>query len=838
MMKSFYCFFKSAVLLIIFLSLPLNGYSQTLDKAIEDPLSSSILSLSDIERKWLKANPEIHVSGPKDFPPFYFRDKSGAATGISADYLALIQKKLAVKLKFNQDLSWEKCHELAESRQINMIICAAQTEERDVYLDFSEPYISFPYVIVSRKDTEFISGIDKLNYKTIAVMKKSFQEERLKQDGITFQPYYVESPLKGLEAVVFGYADAQIENLAAASYLIQHNGLSNLKIAAPTPYDKYDIRIAVPKGNEIFLSIINKALASIKVEEHNRIYNKWLPVRYEYGITKKDILKWMVLVASFSLIIIAIILFWNRKLKKESQIRKKAQEELAESEKRYRLLYKNAPAGMYEIDFVANKFIKVNEIMCSYTGYTEKEFLEIDPIKLLTPKSQAKYINRLRVFLEKGEMPSEIVEYEVVKKDGGIIGAVLHTENTVKDGNLVSAQVVVHDITQLKKAEDEKIRAQKIAGEHEKMALVGQIAGKMAHDFNNILGIIMGNAELSMLDAKDPEAKASFELIFEQTLRGKNLTKNLVAFAKDHEPRQKYFNLNEKINLVLGLLKNDLKTIRLIKNFHLEMPDILADPGMIEHAIVNLVQNSIHAVSLKKNPLIKIRTDVDRKSVRFEIEDNGCGIPKTYIDDIYEPSFSLKGSRDTQQAYSLEIKGTGYGMSNVKKYIELHKGTINVESTQGEGTLFSITLPLFSKELTPEEKKSLKSDDIVSEKRILLVEDEKEISDIQQRVLTQNPCNHSVDVASTAALAIELFDSNTYDAVSLDYVLSGKVTGMDVYNHIRKLNRNIPVLFISGNFTFLESIKDLMIKDPYIDHLSKPCRNKDYISSINRLLKF
>ena len=80
--------------------------------------------------------------------------------------------------------------------------------------------------------------------------------------------------------------------------------------------------------------------------------------------------------------------------------------------------------------------------------------------------------------------------------------------------------------------------AQKIAADHEELALVGQIAGQMAHDFNNILGIIMGNTELSLLSCEDPQTRETFELILEQTLRGKNLTKNLVAFAKSQEPKQ------------------------------------------------------------------------------------------------------------------------------------------------------------------------------------------------------------------------------------------------------------------------------------------------------------
>jgi two-component system cell cycle sensor histidine kinase/response regulator CckA len=92
-----------------------------------------------------------------------------------------------------------------------------------------------------------------------------------------------------------------------------------------------------------------------------------------------------------------------------------------------------------------------------------------------------------------------------------------------------------------------------------------------------------------------------------------------------------------------------------------------------------------------------------------------------------------------------------------------------------------------------------------------------------------------VDIAGDGQIAIDLLSRNKYDLISLDYILPGKLNGMDVYRHIRNYNKTVPILFNSGNLEFLESIKDLRQKDPYIDHLSKPCKNIDYLNSINML---
>jgi len=256
---------------------------------------------------------------------------------------------------------------------------------------------------------------------------------------------------------------------------------------------------------------------------------------------------------------------------------------------------------------------------------------------------------------------------------------------------------------------------------------------------------------------------------------------------------------------------------------------------MIEHALVNLVQNAIHATSLADSPRILLRTYCIGKNINFEIEDNGCGIFKKHLQDIYEPSFTLKGSRDITGSYQKNIRGTGYGMANVRKYVEQHKGSIFVESKVGSGTKFTISLPVIKKELTSEEKIEIKQEAAHFEKYILLVEDEVDISNVQYQILTHEPCNNKVDIANNGQVAMDLFDRNVYDLISLDYLLSGNINGMDVYHHIRKTNKTIPILFISGNIDFLESIKELKQKDAYIDHQSKPCQNKIYVSTINKL---
>lgn len=372
---------------------------------------------------------------------------------------------------------------------------------------------------------------------------------------------------------------------------------------------------------------------------------------------------------------------------------------LEKSESLYDLISDNVADIIWTMD-MDFKFTYISPSIFKQRGYTIKEGMDQSLNEAVTPDSFTKAMDLFaeRIKLIENNHPdgweSIIFEVEQLCKDGTTIW----TSNNVRflkgsDNQPYGILGVTRDISEQKLIEKAKAKAELHATEQSKHALVGRVAGKMAHDFNNILGIIMGNTELALLESQEPEIQRVLKLIFDQTIRGKNLTKNLVIFAKDQEPKQEFFIISKKIKLVITLLKKDLEGIKLINEEEQKIPQIFADPGMIEHSLVNLFQNSIHALSLTDNPVIILRTYYQNDNICFEIEDNGCGIPEQHLKNIYELAFTLKGSMDATSSYGTDIKGTGYGMCNVKKYIEQHNGDISVESKLGSGTKFTIRLP-------------------------------------------------------------------------------------------------------------------------------------------------
>ena len=801
-----------------------NGYLQ--DFLFDSEVTAQGIMLTPEEKAYLSST-KFNRQLSYGWMPFNLKDKEGKIIGLSEDYWALIRNKLGIQEDTTSSpVLFAKILEAMQQGTTDLFPSTSSTKEREAYAVFSDSYEEFPIAIATSKKTEFIFNTSTLEGHVVAVGRNysAYHLMKIRYPGINF--LQVKDTREALERVMTGEALAAVDILPVLQYQVNRLASEGIKLGGVTDV-QFPVQVMVRKEHARLIPLINRAIASITPDERTVIHRKWMMHKV---ISAPDYtFLWQILTGG--VVLISIILFWNRRMAQEIIRRKQIEEQLRDSEQKFRTLFDEAPDAIFITD-LNDRIIDTNTASSTMLGYKREEFQTMTIADIQAPEVRGKVGSIIRNELTR----KKYFEALDIHKNGHIVPVEVRNLRICIDGQDIVLSVS-RDITDRKQAEQETIKAHKIASEQTKLALVGQVAGKMAHDFNNILGIIMGNTELSLMDCKDVETKKTLELIFEQTIRGKNLTKNLVAFAKDQEPKQEFFKITEKIEMVLNLLKKDLDRIDLIKEYKTGIPELLADPGMIEHALVNLIQNSIHATSMSEHPIIIIRTYYFDNNICFEIEDNGCGIPKKYLANIYEPSFTLKGTKDVTGSYDSSIKGTGYGMANVKKYIEQHKGIVLFESVVGSSTKITISLPVIEKELTSKEKSEIQEKIVHFEKHILLVEDEPAISGVQYRILSQEPCNHKVDIANDGQAAMNLFNRNKYDLVSLDYILPGQINGMDVYHHIRETSKTIPILFISGNIEFLESIKELKKQDQYVDHQSKPCINIDYVNSINKLFR-
>lgn len=286
-----------------------------------------LASLTPQERAWLMERPVMRVGGPKSFPPFHYYNGQSRPSGIGPEYIDIIMKKLGVEVHYEKPTAWPEVLNKIKTGQLDVIACSAKSPDRETFLNFSRPYLSFPLVILAPKDAPFVGGLRDLHGKRVALVKKVVTKEWLQRDGINVDAISVSTPLKALQAVSTGRADAAIENLAAASYLMQRHGLANLKVAAPTDWGKYELYFAVRKDWPVLASIINKALANIPAEQQSAIRNKWITVRYELGVAPEEIAKWAAIAALPVALFILCVLVYNRRLRKEIIRRRQAEQE-------------------------------------------------------------------------------------------------------------------------------------------------------------------------------------------------------------------------------------------------------------------------------------------------------------------------------------------------------------------------------------------------------------------------------------------------------------------------------------------------------------------------------
>jgi signal transduction histidine kinase/ABC-type nitrate/sulfonate/bicarbonate transport system substrate-binding protein len=303
-----------------------------LDDFIYKPNDSQ---LSSSELQWLKENHTVKIK-VDNYPPFQMI-KNGKFEGISVDYIEKIFKKHNIKYKFisTTDIgTWNHAlTSIRDKKEIDLILAAKNTPLRQKDMLFTDNYMSSPWVIFTRDNSNFISGIKELEGKTISV-ENGFVIHKLLQ---TKYPQINLKLIEGLnptqhamKALAVGEVDAYIGNLTIGSYIAKSLSLDNIKVASPTPFGNHENAMALRDDWSPLVSIINRELRTMSSQDKNKIYNKYLSIKYEYGISFEDVLKWIAIVSFVLGSIVIVVSITNRRLKKEIKKRKIVESQLFE----------------------------------------------------------------------------------------------------------------------------------------------------------------------------------------------------------------------------------------------------------------------------------------------------------------------------------------------------------------------------------------------------------------------------------------------------------------------------------------------------------------------------
>ncbi len=228
-----------------------------------------MVKLTKIEEAWISNHPEIRLGIDPEFAPFEYIAEDGTYSGIASDYIKLLNKRLGLNMQIVSNLTWEEAVEKARKGEIDVLPSVGMTEERKGFLRYSDPYINFHRVIITRTDTPFLTGLDDIKEMRVAVQANTSHEGYLK-DHTAIQPLLYNSLQETLLAVSNGDADALVGNIASATYWIRKMNLTNLKIAAPVSQEIQSLYFAARKDWPELVNIINKGLESIGPGEKTR----------------------------------------------------------------------------------------------------------------------------------------------------------------------------------------------------------------------------------------------------------------------------------------------------------------------------------------------------------------------------------------------------------------------------------------------------------------------------------------------------------------------------------------------------------------------------------------
>ena len=340
------------------------GKSDSEDSTVIDTDAPTILpALTDEERSWLKKHPVISVAQDPGWPPVEFADENGEPVGMSSDYLNIIEQRLGIRFDRVRNLTWQEAYTRLKKWDIDMTTSVTVTPERNEFWAFTKPYMNIPIVIVTRSDVTYIAHMSELAGKKVALVDGYAVTEWIPRDFPDIQLVKVKDDEEGLEVLQRGDAFAFVDNMLVIGYYLAKLKISNLKIAGETPYLNAQ-SMAVRKDWAVLAGILQKALDSITESERAAIYQKWVPIRYDHGFDYSLLWK---LLAVFA-VILAGMIFWNRKLSREIKSRQKAENELKNSEHRFRKLFDVAPLPLVFVD--QNRVIlNINEKFEQTFGY-------------------------------------------------------------------------------------------------------------------------------------------------------------------------------------------------------------------------------------------------------------------------------------------------------------------------------------------------------------------------------------------------------------------------------------------------------------------------------------
>ncbi|ASJ75822.1 transporter substrate-binding domain-containing protein [Granulosicoccus antarcticus] len=776
--------------------------------------------------------PEVLIVGIADYPPYQYVGEDGSLSGFSVDVIQDLAERTGLKIQM-REISIQQLRKGLDWSRYDVLPLLGNLENRREMADFTLPIndVSHSIFTTNQNVGKFGSLEDLVGHK-VGVIRKSvgriFAEA---QQGLEL--VLVDSQQELLGLLLDGQVDAIVTGKKSFEYRLAAVKLSDDIKAADIPVYIAKGAVALRFGLGEVRERLNAAIPGYLLSD------EFAERRHELEGEKVFWTRprlWFALgacaLSAVALLVMSVVLIMNLRARRQAEALTAQTLDVSE---RLSAVMSAARSGIVGFNAIGQ---------IAFANPSARRMLGKSDMVLpcFWPES-------VRFFDESGErvlilgggegqqfVPGKELQGELVRMSNVGGGEQLHVRlsSSVIDAHRstqIRVVLVLDDVT------DEELHREQ-AEHSSKLVAIGQLTGGIAHDFNNLLAVTLGNLELIKYATEKKEIDRLADQAIKASLRGADLTRNMLAFARKSRLSPEVIDLNKVVVETKSWIGRILReTVSVESTLQANLWKVSADRNSTESALLNLIVNARDAMNGRgclRLETANCRIDetfsdsgdeqlAPGRYVMLSISDTGHGVPSDSLEQIFVPFYTTKAVG----------QGTGLGLSMVMGFMQQSGGTVRVASEQGRGTTFTLYFPATEELELPERRKRQPAIAAGVDHRILLAEDEEAVREVLASLLEW--AGYRVEAVASGDEAFVRFKADpTFDLLLTDIVMPGELQGTDLAEALRALRPTLPVVFMSGYADEeIEHGSSLLAEGI---HLVKPVQRVDLLAAMNKAI--
>ncbi|MCX2760686.1 transporter substrate-binding domain-containing protein [Vibrio sp. Sgm 22] len=787
-------------------------------------LTGEILNLSQAEREWVKNNPDVRIGIDPDSLPYEAVSSTGEYIGMIDDYLTLVEQKTGLRIHHVDVANWSETRSLVDHDEVDIVSAAQENRSLGDNVKPVKSFFSSRLALASRRDVSSLVLEEATGWK-IGILRNAANTDAIVDKYPNVDWVLVDSTATGLTMLDDKSLDGMIDTVDVLNYLIDSYGHREVGIIGRLDFF-LSPTLHVTKSEPLLYSILDKAITNISAEEHQKISAKWAAPK---AIERVDY-QLVYTISVFSLVILLLIIFWNRKLAKQISIANEATEALKKAQNQLYNMLNSSPIAAAVVFEEQVRY--ANDTAKRLFVVEGKELDDIDVAAIhdsLTVREEVHKELKLNGKVENREL--------VLRKSDGTRFVALVSYYLFELDGEIATLFWAFDISEMKYLNEQ------LAEEKERADLASQAKSEflanMSHEIRTPMNAIIGLSYLAMGEIVNPVARTYVEKVHRSGHSLLSIINDILDFSKieagqlfiDNIPFNSLTTFHDVIELMDSKAAEKRLSLSMSIDPELDTP-LRGDPLRLFQVVLNLIGNAIKFTAKGSVALTvaHVKSNEDSLTMKVSVTDTGIGISDENLHKLFE-AFSQADTTTTRR-----FGGTGLGLNISQKLVHAMGGQISVESVLGQGSEFSfvLTLPRASaEELADFKAQELQLDYQIEFKgqRVLLVEDNELNQDLALAFFTRSKLN--ADLAENGKEAVELAQSNDYDMIFMDLQMP-IMDGFEATRLIREFDKDVPIIAMSAN-VFADA-KQRAREAGVTDFLDKPIVIDKAMSLITRYI--